>query len=154
MVAMRKSIHTDEFPRLVYSKIKDFMIDHNRMLPAVKVLKLCRDHTATVKYLYRNIPDERMEIIADKIDQVVIDHIAMQLCEEETPIVLSELPKIELEYKNIDQQIILYRFNYLDGAFITDWITHKSQLNLRIGIATEAYKIVKSILDNAHAIRG
>jgi len=154
MVAMQKTIHTDEFPRFVYSKIKDLMIDHNRILPAVQVLKLCRDHTATVRYLYRNIPGEHIEQIADKIDQVVIDHIAMQLREDEEPVVLSDLPRIELEYKLIDPHTILYRINYLDGAFITEWITRKGQHNLHIAVGTAAYKIVKAILDNAHTPSG
>ena len=151
---MKKKLHTDELPRFIYGKIKDFMIENDRVLPAVKVLKLCRDHAATVKYLYRGLPEPHAEKIIGQIDEAVIDHIAMQIRPDEKPIVLSEFPKIELQYKNIDKDIIAYRYVYFDGAFITDWKTRQSLHHLQTEIGQEAYEIVKSILDHAQAVHG
>ena len=149
---MKKSTHLDDMPGQIMSRIQNYSANNGRKLPVVKVLKLSRDYIATIRYIYPHTVDKALNRFVGKVDERIVNYIAEQVKGENGVVVLADIPRIELEYKAIDNEAIAYRYRYFHNDFITEWKIRKSRSHIRTDIGKEAFQIVKSIWEKANEI--
>ena len=116
----KKSIHS--IPQMIMGQINRYMIDNNHRITPAKLIDLMSDYLKVVGALFNNNKTE-IKIAQQELRNRVQTYTASLFLEDEGTIMLSKYPRIELEYRFLDNIAIVYRLVFLESVANTDWVT-------------------------------
>ena len=134
-------------PAMIMGQMNDYMIERNHRITPAKMITLMNGHLKVIRALY----DDKgaIDMAERQLKERVRIYIASLINKDEGTVILSNYPRIELEYRILDKTTIVYRVKFLKNVAETNWVTISNRyLIIKDKVAEEVADLLYAILED------